>query len=113
MNDELSTWLSQQLKQRNWSHNELARRAGVSQSAVSGTLSGSRKAGAEFCVKVANALGESPEQMLRLAGILPSLSSSEDATLQELMELARTLPPDQRQQILDYVRFLSQQRGEE
>ena len=110
MSDEFKAWLSEKMEKRGWSHNELARQAQVSQAAVSSVLSGYRNAGADFCIKIAQALGESPEKVLRLAGILPPLSPSDDSALQELMELARTLPSDQRQQVLDYIRFLSQQR---
>ncbi len=109
MSDEFKVWLSDELDKRKWSHNKLARQAQISQAAVSSVLSGSRNAGADFCIKVAQAIGESPEKLLRLAGILPPLSPSEDSMLQELMELARTLPPGQRQHVLDYIRFLSQQ----
>jgi hypothetical protein len=47
---------------------------------------------------------------MRLAGILPPQESSDDSTISELIELARNLPPDERQQALDYIRFLYQKR---
>lgn len=75
---------------------------------MSRVVTGDMPPSADFCIKVAQALGESPEKLLRLAGILPS--ASEDDTLQELIELARSLPPEDRQQLLDYVRFLYQRR---
>jgi transcriptional regulator with XRE-family HTH domain len=106
MSDKLSTWIVREIEQRGWSHRELARRAGVSQTAVSGTLSGDRKAGADFCIKVAQALGESPEKVLRLAGILPASTSEDDPTFTELTDLARTLTPKQRREVLHYIRFL-------
>lgn len=112
MNNELRDWLSQELNQRGWSHNELARRAGVAQSAVSGTLSGNRKAGTEFCVKVASALDEPPEKLLRLAGILPT-SPLQDSQLQELIDLIKNLSPENRQDVLDYIRFRFQQEKQD
>jgi transcriptional regulator with XRE-family HTH domain len=110
MSDNLRAWLAKELQQRKWSHNELARQAKVPQSTVSSVISGNRKAGADFCVKVAQALNESPEKLLRLAGILPP--ASEDATLQELIDLARSLPPGQRKEALRYLRFLYQSEKE-
>lgn len=110
MSDELKAWLVQELDRRGWSHNELARRAGMSQATVSSVLSGYRNAGTDFCVKVARTLDVAPEKVLRLAGILPSAPASDDESLQELIELARNLSPEDRQEILEYVRFRYQRR---
>lgn len=112
MSDKLSTWIVREIEQRGWSHRELARRAGVSQTAVSGTLSGDRKAGADFCIKVAQALGEPPEKALRLAGILPPLVSEDAPTFSDLMDIARNMSPQQRREALNFMRFLYQ-RGKD
>lgn len=110
MSDELRAWLPKELEQRGWSYSELARRTGLSQSLVSKTLLGERHPSADFCVKVAQALGEPPEKVLRLAGILPTGPASDEDTLQELIELARSLPPEDQKEILEYVRFRYQRR---
>ena len=112
MSESLRLWLSQELNQRKWSHNELARQTGFSQAFVSNVLNGERKPSANFCNKVAKALDVAPEMVLRLAGILPPTepaSPTDDATLRELIELSRNLPPDKRQEVLRFVRFLYQQ----
>ncbi len=108
MSDKLMAWLSTELKKRRWSHNELARQAGVSQAAISNVLSGERRAGADFCVKVAQALGEPPEKMLRLAGILPTSTSENDPVLSESFDLIRNMSSQQRQEALRYLRYLYQ-----
>lgn len=64
----------------------------------------------DFCLKIASALGESPEKVMRLAGILPSPPASEDEELEELLDLARGLSPEDRKEILSYIRFRYQQR---
>lgn len=110
MSDELRAWLSEELEQRHWSHRELARQSGLSHSLVSKTLAGERKVTITFCYKIAQALDQPPDKLLRLAGILPTWPASEDATLQELIELARTLPPEDQKEILEYVRFRYQRR---
>lgn len=107
MTESFGDWLSEQLHRRGWSHNELARRAGVSQPAISGIIAG-RRPSADSCIKIANALEESSIRLLQLAGILPD--ASEDAMLQQLIELARNLPDEDKQQILEYVKFIYQQR---
>lgn len=105
-----SDWLVNELGRRRWSHSELARQAGLSQVQVSGVIAGQRSPGCDFCIKVAQALGESPVLVLVLAGILPPQEPGDDSTIQELVELARNLPRDQRQQALDYISFLYQNR---
>jgi len=108
MGDGLKIWLSAELENRHWSQRELARQSGVSQALVWQVLSGDVTPSADFCIKVAQALGEAPEKVLRLAGILPPGPASDDSTLQELMELARSLPPGQRKEALRYLRYLYQ-----
>jgi transcriptional regulator with XRE-family HTH domain len=113
MSEALRLWLSQELDRRGWSHRELARRGNISHSLVSKTIAGDMPASADFCIKVAQTLEASPEMVLRLAGILPPTfpaSPSDDKMLQELVELARNLEPEDKQQVLDYIRFLYQKR---
>lgn len=71
MNDKLSLWLGKELERRGWSHRELARRAGVSQTAVSQAISEERKVGWDFCAAIAGPLDRTPVEVLRLAGLLP------------------------------------------
>jgi transcriptional regulator with XRE-family HTH domain len=110
MSEAFRTWLSEELNRLSWSHRELARRTGLSQSIVSKTLSGERKPSADLCIKAANATGHAPETVLRLAGILPE--SSDDSTLTEAMDTLKSLPPDRRKQALDYLRYLLGKGGE-
>jgi len=57
-------------------------------------------------VSIAHALGESPEDMLRLAGILPSIPP-EVAEEREIIAIVRSLTdPTQRQIVLDMLRGL-------
>jgi transcriptional regulator with XRE-family HTH domain len=108
--EDIVTWLASELKTRGWSHRELARRAGLSQTAVSTVLSGQRQPGWDFCVSVAKALGESPEQMFRRAGLLPALPApEEDATLRDLIEYARHLSAQERLLVLEYTQWRYQQ----
>ena len=109
--EALKIWVTQELNKRNWTHAALATQAGVSRALISRILRGDMPASADFCIKVAQAFDESPEMVLRLAGILPPAdpaSPTDDSTLQELVELARNLPPERRQEVLRYIRFLTQ-----
>jgi len=110
MNDRFKAWVEEERKRRGWSYRELARQSNVSQSLISRVLSDDMPATADFCIKIAQALEVSPETLMRLAGILPPASPASPAdntVLQELVELARNLPPDQQQQVLEYIRFIS------
>ena len=111
MSDRLRAWLTQELKVRQLSQRELAKQSGVSQTRISQTLSGDIPLSADFCIKVAQALDVSPEYLLRLAEILPpEITISDDATTQEIKELLKHLEPEQRQEVLNYIRYLYQQR---
>lgn len=101
-------WLAEEIRARAWSHNELARQADLSQPAVSGIIGG-RRPSCEFCVKVAAALSVSPVMVLTKAGIIPPESLEDDPALQELLDAARLLSPEGRQEVLTYIRFRLQQ----
>ena len=105
MSQEFSDWIVEELKARSWSHSELARRAGLSQFAVSSVISGNRNPGCEFCVKVADGLGVSAVLVMRKAGILPP-GPDEDPALAELLAAAKGLTAEQLKQLLDFARFL-------
>lgn len=112
MSNELGDWLSQELDQRRLSYRELAKQAGVSSPQISRVITGVSKAGADFCVKVAQALDESPEKLLRLAGYLPPVAPVDnDPTLQELFDMLRKMSPKQRKEVLPYIRFVYQKKG--
>jgi transcriptional regulator with XRE-family HTH domain len=64
-------WLEYELRERGWSNNELARRAGLSPAGVSAVMTGQSNPGAEFCLKVSGALNAAPTSVFRLAGLLP------------------------------------------
>lgn len=114
MSDKLAARVAKEVKQRGWSYRELARQAGISQSLISKTLSGKMPPSADFCIKVAHALEESPETFLRLAGLLPLPPASEaDPTLAELQDLIKHLPSNQRKEAVRYLRYLYQIGGDE
>ena len=110
MESELTNWVKTQLQKRHWSIRELARQSGISQPLISQVLSGKKAPSVNFCYRIAKALDELPETLMRLANILPSLpEGSDDSATIELTEIARTLPEDKRKQLLDFARFLRKQ----
>lgn len=107
--NELLDWIDQELYKHDWNTSELARRAGLSQSAVSMVRSGQRGVSADFCIAIAKAFGERPEKVLRIAGILPPTGGkADDLTGEEaeLVKVYRGLSQMGRQYALDMVHGL-------
>lgn len=102
-NMAFNEWLLQKIEQSGLSYSELGRRGGISHARISQVVSGD-KPGAEFCLAIARALGERPETVMRLAGLLPSLPGPEDArSLKELLEITQQLTLRDRQDVLEYA----------
>lgn len=80
------TWLEGQLRDREWTAAQLSRKAKIKGNAtINRILSGQRNPGVEVCLKIARALGEPEEKVLRLAGHLTipvdSQPSSDEKTM--------------------------------
>lgn len=110
MSDQFRQWLTSEMEKQRYSQASLSKVMGISQSFVSRVLSGEKTPSVDFCIKIAQALDVPPEKLLRLANILPTSPASDDSTLQELMDLARNLSPEDQKEILEYVRFRYQRR---
>ncbi len=65
-----TAWLREELEKREWSQNELARRAGLTSASVSYVLNELRGPGPEFCQAIAQALRLPEEFVFRQAGLL-------------------------------------------
>jgi len=112
MND-FKTWLSRQLEERGWSIRELARRGEISHAQIAGYLAGDRGIGIATILGIARALNETPEKLLDMAGLLDLIPPSfEDKTLNEIYQIVKRLPVEERQEILDYVAYRRQRRRE-
>lgn len=106
MNTKLVEWLTKQVEGRGWTYNELGRRADLSSGHISLVVTERQNAGYDFCLKVAGALQEPPEKVLRLAGLLPDLPGpDEDVTFHELVEIMKRLSPAERLEVYEYARY--------
>lgn len=105
-------WLDENLEDKGWSGSELSRRSGISQSAISLVLSGRRQAGIEFCDGIAKAFKLPPDQVYRIAGILP-LKPNNDETVSEIVHIYHLLNDNNQDDLLDYAKNrLSKQERE-
>jgi hypothetical protein len=61
--------------------------------------------------KIANEFGVFPQHVMRLAGMLPSLPSDPEERAQlEWLEQIERLTPEERMRVIEYARFVEQQR---
>jgi transcriptional regulator with XRE-family HTH domain len=105
---ELTDWLNQQAEDRGWSYREMARRAGLSHSAISNVTSGNALAGWDFCLGIGRALGEDPVYVFRLAGLLPPAPAAVEEE-REVLGILRRLPATVRSTVVTILRALSGQ----
>ncbi len=78
MENKLVTYLNAELKERGWSLRELARRSGLSHTIISLALNEQRSMTFETVDAIARALGEPPEKLFRMAGLLPGRTTREE-----------------------------------
>ena len=102
-------WLETEMKDRRFSQGKLARTIGVTQPFISLLLKGEKKPSADFCVKLAEVFELTPEHVMRIAGILPAVVGN-NATLQELIDIAKQLPEHEQEELLKYAKFRYQQQ---
>ena len=76
-------------------------------------MSGNRRAGPDICKAVAQALGEPPEKVFRLAGLLPPLPGEEDELINEVTETFKRLTPEKRREVLEYAIWQLQRQQQE
>jgi len=92
MENELVSWLNAEMENRGWTMRELARRSGMSHTAIAAVVNRQRQPTFEFCEKIARGLGEPPERIFRLAGLLPRRKTADEVTEQVLHFLDQMTP---------------------
>lgn len=103
---DFSDWLSEKLTAVGWSYNELGRQAGISSGGVSLLMSGQQEPSYEFCRKIAHALNEPLELVLRKADLLPE-TQKDDPLVKEIMLYIEQLSPEEQEDIAIMIRALA------
>jgi len=75
MTTKLADWIVQELNNRGWSIRELARRSELAHATINAVLRDRSKPGINFCIGITRAFRVPPEQVFRLAGLLPTIPS--------------------------------------
>jgi transcriptional regulator with XRE-family HTH domain len=102
MKNDLASWLDKELESRGWSIREMARRAGVSHTAIASALNRKGRPSAELCVAVADALGVPAVEVVQRAGILPP-DPPETVAWRRLNEMWAQLSDEDQERILEIV----------
>ena len=105
MMSKLSDFLNDEIEERGWSKRELARRAGISSATVTDVMNERAAPGTRFCISISRALGRLPEDIMRLAGILPPLPPTVEEE-REAVNMFRRLNRQARGVILVTMRSL-------
>ena len=111
MVDDLASWLKEELGARGWSLREMARRVGVSHTAIINVANGRTRPSANLCRKIALALHVPPEDVFRRAGLLPP-NPPVSPSLLEANFLFAQLPEQEQETLLTMMRALVERRRE-
>lgn len=98
----LANWLIEQLRYKNWSQNDLARKAKLTSGSISNYING-RRPDTDACRSIARALNVSEEMVLRLAGHLPK-EKDYDPERDEWNALYEQMSEEDRKDFLDFAR---------
>ncbi len=96
-----SAWIHAEIDKRGWKASDLARAANVSRGTISDILNERRRPGLEVCVAIARALKYPPEDVLRIAGLLPPDRDLGDLSIRQLVEVAGELTQEERAELLE------------
>lgn len=102
--DDFISWINEELNYRGWSQNELARRMGITASAVSKTMLGKSSVTRDFCAALATAFGMDEDDVLIKAG-----KRTTKPGLSEIQKIYNELPAEERKGILDFAKWKLQQ----
>lgn len=104
METNFTSWLSNKLKNNGWSMREFARRAKISHSSVSKVISGEVVPSWDFCAAISVPLNEPIWDVAQIAGLLPKKPG--DMSYKELEDLITKLSVEQREEVIEYVKYL-------
>lgn len=105
METVFGTWLLTELKKRNWSQSELARRAGVAHGTISNLINGNKGVGESTLNAIANAFHIPAVEVFRQAGLIPKVPKV-SVREEQLLFMFRRMTEDQQDDVIKYSDFL-------
>ena len=104
---DFANWLRNELIERNISPADLSRMMKKKPASISNVLNEKRAAGTDFILAVATALRLPPEELYRIAGLLPRKpvrQGKQEMLLHELAALLEQMSPNSQQMVIKLVR---------
>jgi len=111
--NELMDWLKLNMETKNFGVRETARMAGISHPLISDIINGG-KPSYETCLALGNLFKTPPEEVFRLAGLLPS-KPKQDILMERADYLIEQLSPANQKKAIEYLEFLifQEEKGEQ
>lgn len=108
MSEELIKWVNRQLRIKDISQRELAKKAGVSHSLISNAMRGERPVTWDFCKAVSRGLNEPIWDVLKLAGFLDNIPQeiSQTEEVKTLILKFNELIQENKDDVLKYIDWL-------
>lgn len=106
-----SEWLNNELIRNDMSQADLAKKSKLTTGAVSNYINQIREPSPEALNAIAIAFGKSPEEVFRIAGLLPE-KPPKDTLTEEAEYLLSQMPETKRLQAINFIRFLAQDKGD-
>lgn len=106
MTTDFITWLDAQILMSEYTKRQLAERAGVSTATLYQVTTYDRPPTADFCIKIAYALGLPTVEVLRRAGfdVIKSPPEMDDPWLSEAWSLVQQIPAEHRASCIEALR---------
>lgn len=106
------SWLLAEMEKRGWTQADLARRGNIPTGVLSRIINSQRGPGASTCIKIATAFNIPPQEVFRMAGILPKSLTDElenNLSFRQVYNLMKGLSPEEQQNLIAYAEFLLEQ----
>lgn len=103
-NIDFGNWIVREIGERNMSQADLARLAGVTRTAISDVVNGRRNPGSDLAQGIAKAFSIPPEEVFRIAGLLPPKPGLDDE-VERIVHEVSSMSDQDKAEVLAYIRM--------
>lgn len=100
----LPEWTTKVLKDTGWTQSELAKKSGLSRTAINDVVNRKTRGGYKYALAIAEAAGRPVEEALQAAGLM-DIPPALDEKWQELVHLYNSMSSENRDDTIDYARM--------
>jgi len=112
---DFADWLVEEMRRRDWSQANLAKKTGISRGGISNLINRVRQPSPKTCRAISHAFDMPVDLVLQKAGILPTGNNSdEDPLIRMITHLSSQLDPEDREEIIAFIQTkkrIGEQRG--